>query len=153
LVKSPSGEQFGADYWYRPSQAIFVPREASEDVVIQGTKIPKGTTLDIYLAVIQHNPAIWGDDCDDFDPDRWDHLEGEAADPHSFAAFSMGPRMCIGRVMTIIEFKVILIELLAKFEFEAVGLGGEPELMNPSPLLRPKDGMKVRLKRLSGSGI
>jgi len=133
------------------SQAVSVPREASEDVVIQGIRIPKGTTVIMHPAVIHHNPAIWGDDCDDFDPDRWDRLEGETADPYSFAAFSIGPRMCIGRVMAVIEFKVILIGILTKFEFEAVGSGGEPELMNPSPLLRPMGGLKVRVKRLAVS--
>ena len=52
------------------SLAIHAPREAVEDVVIQGVHIPKGTTVVMYPAVIQHNPVIWGEDCDEFNPDR-----------------------------------------------------------------------------------
>jgi cytochrome P450 len=101
----------------------------------------------MYPAVIQHNPTIWGEDCNEFDPDRWDRLEGEAADAHAFAAFMQGPRTCIGKVMTVIEFKVILIEMVSKFDFEIMETG-EVELVNPSPLLRPKGGMKVRARRV-----
>lgn len=135
--------------WYYQNShcpAISAPREAVEDVVIQGVRIPKGTTVVMYPAVIHQNPTIWGDDCGEFNPDRWDRLEGQAADPHAFAAFMQGPRMCIGKVMTVIEFKAIIIEMLSKFDFEAVSTG-KLELVNPSPLLRPKGGLKVKVKR------
>ena len=116
-------------------------------MIIQGVHIPKGTTVVMMPAVVQHNPTIWGHDCDVFNPDRWDRLDGESADSHAYAAFMQGPRMCIGKVMTVVEFKAILIEVLSKFEFEVIDTG-KVELLNPSPLLRPKGGLKVRVKRL-----
>ncbi len=131
--------------------AIHYSREAIEEVVIQGVKIPKGTTLLGSPAVLHRNPKIWGDDCDEFRPDRWDKLEGLAADPWAFAAFSQGPRVCIGKMLTMMEFKLVLLEIVSKFEFEALGdVGGNIELVNPSPLLRPKGGLKVRVKWLGG---
>jgi cytochrome P450 len=130
--------------------AIHSPREAAEDVVVQGVSIPKGATILLYPAIVQHNPVIWGPDRDEFNPDRWDRLEGEAADPQAFAAFGQGPRVCVGKIMSLIEFKIIMIELVSKFEFEALeNIETEAiELVNPSPLLRPKGGLKVRVKRL-----
>ena len=54
--------------------------------------------------------------------------------------------MCIGRVMTLIEFKVILVEIIRRFDFEHIPQ--KIELVNPSPLLRPKGGLKVKVKRV-----
>jgi cytochrome P450 len=42
------------------------------------------------------NPSIWGEDVDEFDPDRWDSLSVDAASPYAIAAFSGGPRVCVG---------------------------------------------------------
>lgn len=126
--------------------AISAPREAAEDVVIRGVLIPKGTTVLMMPAAVQHNPSIWGPDADAFDPNRWENLSGEAADMYAFAAFSQGPRICIGRVFTMIEFKAIMIELVSKFRFETVGRGGI-ELINPSVLLRPRGGLEVKVVR------
>jgi cytochrome P450 len=130
--------------------AIHAPRVAIEDVVIQGVRLPKGTTVLMYPAVVQHNPTIWGPDCDEFDPDRWDRLEGEAANPQAFAAFMQGPRVCIGKAMTMIELKVILVELVSKFRFEAIEQveTQEIQLVSPSALLRPKGGLKVKVARI-----
>ncbi|GAB1316901.1 Cytochrome P450 monooxygenase FUM15 [Madurella fahalii] len=128
---------------------INVAREAIDDVVIQGVTIPKGTTVLMQPAIIQHNPTIWGADCDEFKPDRWNRLKGEAADPWAFAAFSHGPRVCIGKTLSMLEFKIILVELVSTFEFEAIDniKASEIKLINPSPMLRPDGGITVRVKR------
>ncbi|KAK3339643.1 cytochrome P450 [Lasiosphaeria hispida] len=128
---------------------VNVAREATHDVVIQGVTIPKGTTVLMQPAIIQHNPTIWSPDCDEFKPDRWDHLEGEAADPWAFSAFSHGPRVCIGQALSMLEFKIILIELVSTFDFEGIDdtRANEIKLINPSPMLRPDGGIRVRVKR------
>ena len=133
--------------------AINIAREAAEDVVIQGVLLPKGTTIVMQPAIVQLNPTIWGPDCDEFNPNRWDHLEGEAADSGAFMAFSQGPRVCIGKAMTMLEFKVILMELVTSFDFEAVGdtvvKMKDIKLINPSALLRPEGGLRVRVRRVA----
>jgi cytochrome P450 len=130
---------------------VTVAREAAEDVVIQGVVLPRGTTVMIHPAVVNRNPTIWGADCDEFRPDRWDRLEGSPAeDPWAFATFPLGPRVCIGKAMTLLEFKMIFVELVSKFDIQAVVEGakvGNIEYINPSPLLRPEGGLKVRVRR------
>lgn len=123
-----------------------IARQASEDVVIQDTLIPKGTPLVILPAVFHQNPTIWGADCDEFDPDRWDRLGGSAAHASAFMTFSQGPRMCIGKVVTVMQFKVIMVEMVSQFDFELAG-SGELAFVNPSPILRLKGGLKFRVNR------
>ncbi|PKS05911.1 hypothetical protein jhhlp_007742 [Lomentospora prolificans] len=121
---------------------------AIHDVEICGTVIPKGTTIMLMPSAIHQNPRIWGDSVDEFDPDRWDRLEGEAAKSHSFAAFFMGPRGCIGQVFTRLEFKIMMIAIFRRFEFDAIEKG-EITLVNPSVVLRPKGGLRVFAHRLT----
>lgn len=133
---------------YETNKATFATRESINDVKICGTVIPKGTTLMLMPSAIHQNPRIWGDSVDEFDPDRWDRLEGEAAKPNAFSAFFMGPRGCIGQVYTRLEFKVMMIAIIRRFEFDAIEEGEIP-LVNPSVVLRPKGGLRVFAHRLT----
>jgi len=123
-----------------------IARQVSEDVVIQDTLIPKGTPFVILPAVFHQNPTIWGADCDEFDPDRWERLSGKAAHASAFMTFSQGPRMCIGKVVTVMQFKVILAEMVSRFDFELTG-SGALAFVNPSPILRLKGGLAFKVSR------
>ncbi|KAK0620915.1 cytochrome P450 [Immersiella caudata] len=131
--------------------AINIAREAAEDVRIQGTLLRKGTTVVMQQAIVQRNPTIWGPDCDEFNPNRWDHLEGDAPDSWALMTFSQGLRVSISKAMFMLEFKVILIELVSKFDFEAVSpvKMNEIKLINPSALLRPEGGLRVRVNNVA----
>ncbi|KAK0702261.1 cytochrome P450, partial [Lasiosphaeris hirsuta] len=128
------------------SAAVIIPRTAIKDVTVLGVFIPKGTNVMVMPAMSHHNPTIWGDDCDEFNPDRWGHISEKIEDLYAFAAFSQGPRICIGRAMALLQFKAILVELVSRFEFWNVG-GRNVEVLNPNLLLRPRSGLKVRVRR------
>jgi cytochrome P450 len=100
-----------------------IDRQAIHDCVIAGQPIKKGTILMPIPSVISYNPNIWGEDAEDFNPDRWDRLSAAAADPFAFAAFGHGPRSCIGKAMALLNFKTIIVELVIRFDFEAVVKG------------------------------
>ncbi|CAG8665287.1 16113_t:CDS:2, partial [Cetraspora pellucida] len=46
-------------------------RCTSKDEIMNGYLIPKQTRLWIPIYAIHHDPLIWGDDADDFNPARW----------------------------------------------------------------------------------
>ena len=108
--------------------------------------IPKGTSIVIAPAAPQFNPTIWGDTADEFDPDRWDNLPKPAQDPYVFQAFNTGPRICIGKSFALLEFKVVMAELVRNFVFENTG-PVEPQRSGPS--LRPLHGMKLKITRVN----
>ena len=124
--------------------SVAAPREAAEDVVIAGVKIPQGTTVTVVPAMIQHNPVVWGEDADEFKPERWDSLSSEAASPYSLVAFNGGPRMCIGKSFATLAFKAMLIEVIRNFVIEPIDK--ELKFANPSLTLQPIGGLRVQVK-------
>lgn len=86
--------------------------------------IPKGHELFIPLNVIQLSKDLWGEDAQDFNPDRWDNLPSSVINAkmppgHTFA-FLSGPRSCIGKQLAILETQVILAHMLLNYKFEVV---------------------------------
>lgn len=122
-----------------------IPREAIEDVVIAGQLIPKGTTVLPVPAVIQHSPAIWGEDASVFEPDRWDS-GGAAENTYAWAAFGHGPRSCIGKAFAMLNFKTVILELVSRYDFEPLS-NAKLEVVNPSGQLRPKGGLCMRISK------
>lgn len=104
--------------------------------------MPKGTLIWIAPAAPQFNEHIWGPSAAEFDPDRYDRLPEAATDPYAVQAFSTGPRICIGKSFALLEFKVILVDLVRKFKFENTGRV-EPQKGGPS--LRPLNGMHLKV--------
>ncbi|KAI0118546.1 cytochrome P450 [Hypoxylon sp. NC0597] len=140
-------------------------REATRDLVIENTHIPKGTQIDLIIPLTHQRPSIWGPNAESFDPDRWDHLTGDAASPFAFEAFLQGPRTCPGRNFAIVVVKAVLVELVPQFRFLGIERNGEDgelltggeervgrgvKLANPSLTLRPADGLFVRFERIGG---
>ncbi|KAF4818283.1 Cytochrome P450 monooxygenase FUM15 [Colletotrichum siamense] len=130
------------------SPGIVAAREPVHDVEICGTIVPKGTPLVLMPTIVNRNPMIWGEDADEFRPERWDNLTGESSDPHAMTSFLMGPRSCIGRAFAMLEMKMILVEVMSKFKLEPAVEERDIILVNPSPALRVKGGLKVNVSRL-----
>ncbi|KAK0715540.1 cytochrome P450 3A5 [Lasiosphaeris hirsuta] len=133
--------------------ATLTYREAASDLTLCGTFIPKGTNVIFVPAVVNRSKAVWGADADEFNPDRWDNLQGEAAGPYAFESFSSGPRFCIGKHFAVMEYKSLLIEAVSKFRFgtspQLEALGGKmPELQNPGIALRARGGIRVGVERI-----
>ena len=70
------------------------------------------TTIILFLPLlIQRNPALWGDDADNFDPERWidpKRLKRFVANPTIFTPFSAGPR--------IVSVKLFSLYLCSKLQ-------------------------------------
>lgn len=131
---------------YCPLQ--YIPRQATQDVEVANTLLPKGTIVQLSPALINLHPSIWGPDAETFDPDRWDSLQGEAAGAYAFESFHNGTRMCFGKQLAMMEMKIIIIEILGRFHVEALDPGQPLELASPSFTLRPKERLRVRLTGL-----
>jgi len=57
-----------------PPVSYLPGRTTSEDTQIEGWNIPKGYQILINLWRITHDKKVWGEDVNDFNPDRFDNL-------------------------------------------------------------------------------
>ena len=60
------------------SPAPNAQRQAREDIKVDDLVIPNGTNIWIDVVAMHHDRAIWGDDVNEFRPERFkdDHLYG-----------------------------------------------------------------------------
>ncbi|KAJ9646203.1 hypothetical protein H2204_000866 [Knufia peltigerae] len=60
--------------------------------------VPEGTKIGFNIYALQHRRDIFGEDADDFRPERWES-DGASGDfEGAFAPFILGPRVCLGIV-------------------------------------------------------
>jgi len=95
-----------------------------EDTSLNGSFIPKGTTIMLSPFAINRSVALWGADAEEFRSERWASREDGAAAVESnygFLTFLAGPRGCIGNVFAKVEFKCLLAVTIGRFEFSQDG--------------------------------
>lgn len=126
----------------------YIPREATAEVEVAGVRLPKGTIVNLCPAIMNLHPLVWGADSQAFDPDRWERMEGDAASAYAFESFHNGPRICLGKQLSLMEMKVILMELVSRFRIDGLDGGRPTEYASPSFTLRPKEKLRVRLTEL-----
>ncbi|PSK43021.1 Isotrichodermin C-15 hydroxylase [Elsinoe australis] len=111
-------------------------RTALVDCIVPGGyKLPAGAVVICALHAIHNNPKIWSNP-DRFDPDRWGSDEVKNRPKNSYIPFAIGPRSCIGFNFALGEVKVLLPELVYRYEFskegdEAVTYDPEFQLIRP----------------------
>ncbi|XP_030382361.1 probable cytochrome P450 4s3 [Scaptodrosophila lebanonensis] len=119
----------------------FFSRKVTEDLQIGKLTIPKGASVSNLIYMV-HRDELYFPDPERFDPDRF-HLNEQKLHPFAYAAFSAGPRNCIGQKFALLELKCSLSALVRKFEFVTV------EGYEPKPLaelvMKSGNGIQVRM--------
>lgn len=109
---------------------LSAPHLCSEEVVIRGYTLPKGTWILPNLDSVLHDTAIWGKDAMSFRPERFIDDEGKLQFPEQFIPFSIGKRACLGEAMAKMELFLFLSSMLQRFQFLASTPGILPDLKN-----------------------
>ncbi|XP_014232027.1 cytochrome P450 4C1-like [Trichogramma pretiosum] len=91
-----------------------VGRCLEKDLVLDFYFIPKGTQVDLHVYQLHHDPDVW-DDPERFEPDRFLPENCNVRHSHAYAPFADGPRACLGRDQALLEMKLVLSALLAKW--------------------------------------
>jgi cytochrome P450 len=76
-------------------------RQASQNCTVDGVFIPKGTSIYIPNRSVNMDKKVWGEDADEFKPERWENLPKDYDSTFSMMTFIAGPHHCIGRNMSI----------------------------------------------------
>jgi cytochrome P450 len=109
--------------------------------------MPKNTTFTYMPFLTQRNPALWGEDADVFDPERWldpERLGRFTANPMMFTPFSAGPRICLGQNFAYHEASYFLVRLLQQFDTFTLASDVQPKESLP-----PREWKQPGTKRRS----
>ena len=102
-----------------PPAPILLPHCSSEDCMVDGYEIPKGTLLLVHAWAIHRDPSIWKDPTK-FKPERFEGTF-EEKEGLKYLPFGLGRRACPGATM---GFRLVLLALgsaIQCFEWEKVG--------------------------------
>lgn len=95
--------------------AVMMMRQASENVKLKGRiDIPAGTQLFIAMTGVHHDARIWGEDANEFNPMRFLDPRNHLA---SFFPFGLGPRVCVGQNLAMIEAKIVVAMIVREYSF------------------------------------
>nr|AYV88895.1 cytochrome P450 oxidase CYP714J5 [Polygala tenuifolia] len=100
------------------SPASFIVRQALQDIKFKNILVPKGMNIQIPISILQQDPELWGSDAHMFNPDRFANGNvGATKYPQAYIPFGIGPHVCAGQNLAMIELKVILSLILSRFSF------------------------------------
>ncbi|KZO98273.1 cytochrome P450 [Calocera viscosa TUFC12733] len=130
-------------------------------VVRDTVHVQAGDLVGIQILAMNKSKELWGEDAEEFRPERWAEEAQEARNiPGVWAhimSFLGGPRACIGYRFSVIESKALLFALIREFEFAPVPgieIGGKSAIVyRPNVKGRESEGQQMPLivKRVARS--
>jgi cytochrome P450 family 313 len=101
-----------------PVVPLIARTNQKELITAAGYTIPANSCLVVHIFSIHRNKATWGDDADEFKPDRFEKENIEKIHPYAFIPFAKGSRMCIGWRYATFLMKIQLANVLLRFELD-----------------------------------
>lgn len=148
---------------YVPPGGLVIPPASSNRNNSEGHNsrfVPAGTIVGLNPYVVTRNTSVYGDDADEFRPERW--LKGKdepeavykarlAAMNAADLSFGAGSRVCIGKNLALLEAYKAVATLVLRYDVELVDPASQWRITN-SWFPRQEGGLDVRLKvRTAGS--
>ncbi|POR39142.1 Uncharacterized protein TPAR_00657 [Tolypocladium paradoxum] len=124
------------------TSGIGLPRQvppSSPGVTILGHYFPPGTVLSVPTYTIHHSKEVWGEDAEEYRPERWEHATPRQKS--AFIPFSHGPRACVGRNVGIMEMKLIVATWARRYSVTL----RQGEMQTREGFLRKPLGLEVGL--------
>lgn len=105
---------------------LALPRTTVRDINYENKFIPAGTTVFLNAWACNMDTNIWGDDVEEFRPERW--LEQPDA---PLFTYGMGYRMCAGSLLANRELYLTFMRMVSCFEILPPREGGEMVDVHP----------------------
>ena len=94
---------------------------------LAGYFFPPGTEVGVNAWVVHRDTSIFGADADKFNPDRWliDDSEKRANMERNWLAFGAGPRVCLGKNISLLEMYKVIPQIVNKFDIKILDDSGK----------------------------
>ncbi|KII96069.1 hypothetical protein PLICRDRAFT_96318 [Plicaturopsis crispa FD-325 SS-3] len=125
--------------------SLGLPRVIPEGgLVVLGKAFPEGAIVSVPTYTIHRDKEVWGEDADEFRPERWFERDREAMSK-AYNPFSTGPRACLGRNLAVMELQILLAVIF--WRFDMVLEAPEMPLKTREGFLRKPYGCMVGIQR------
>ncbi|XP_022901353.1 cytochrome P450 4c3-like [Onthophagus taurus] len=118
-------------------------REMTEDISLDGLRIPKGTTISFHPYAQHRDPELFP--CPErFDPDRFLPENISKRHPFAYIPFSAGPRNCIGMKYALMNIKTTVANVIRNFQLYPAEYPHTPKLGNDA-VLKSMNGLPIKI--------
>ncbi|KAF2142783.1 uncharacterized protein K452DRAFT_307701 [Aplosporella prunicola CBS 121167] len=111
-----------------PGVALMLERVVPEEglALPSGDFLPGGTVVGMNAWMINFNKAIFGEDAETWNPDRWLRVDDEDEDAYvdrvkrmndSLFTFGGGRRVCLGKELSIFEIYKTMATIFSRYDF------------------------------------
>jgi cytochrome P450 len=128
--------------------AWIITREPIEDDEIRGYRIPRGSTVAMFPYSVHRDPRFF-EDPETFRPERWSPTFEEQLPAQAFFPFGAGPHRCIGATFAMMELRLILATIAARFRLAPES--EEPLRLRASITARPARPVRMRILARHGA--
>lgn len=109
----------------RPLAAFSTPQACPNPRVLGGFNIPAGTNFVIDSYALNIRDPFWGTDRERFHPERWLERHRSGRDlRYRYWRFGFGPRTCLGKYLTEMILRSVVIRLLESWEITLIPTPG-----------------------------
>ncbi|VDH92143.1 putative cytochrome P450 CYP13A4 [Mytilus galloprovincialis] len=129
-----------------PLASTVVARQCMEPSKVQGIDIPSGMIVQANVWDIHYDPKIWGDNPEQFKPERFTPEARKNRHPMAWLPFGGGPRTCVGLRLAQLEGKMAIVKLFKKYSFYPSKKLDIPMVCQEGATIMPKNGVQVNVK-------
>lgn len=122
--------------------AWIMERQAIEEDVVAGCRIPSGSLVGIAPYTLHRDPRLWPDP-ESFEPDRFEPGADAQRPRFAYLPFGGGPRVCLGNAFAMMELRLAVARMLQRVSLD-LRPGFRLEL-NAGITLRPKRGVPMQV--------
>jgi len=101
--------------WFPPVTGMLYKQVPPEGDEWKGVKLPPGAQVSWCVVGVMRSKEFWGDDADEFRPERWLDVESEAKlkemDARVGLVFGYGKWQCLGRDVALMELNKVFVEV------------------------------------------
>ncbi|ORZ27700.1 cytochrome P450 [Lobosporangium transversale] len=124
-----------------PAVPFNIKTSLEDDVLPNGYFVPKGSIV-VHSSYVTHRmKEYWGEDAEEFDPDRWGPERVKIIRPFMFFPFHAGPRICLGQNFAYNQAMNTLTRLIQRYTWR-VADGFEP-IPESDITMYSRNGMQI----------